>query len=44
MPKRASVDFIRLVMRVRSRTRVSRSRFGRLASSSAWVGIAAMLQ
>ena len=36
--------FIRLMMRVRSPTRFSRSRFGRWASSSASVGIAAMLQ
>src|ERR1700731_4646784 len=43
-PSRASVAFIRLTMRVRSPTRHSRSRFGRLASSSAIVGTRAMLQ
>ena len=44
MPSRARVDFIRFTMRVRSPTRQSRSRFGRLASSSAIVGTRAMLQ
>src|SRR5438128_6947459 len=44
MPSRAKVAFIRLTMRVRSPTRHSRSRFGRLASSSAIVGTRAMLQ
>jgi hypothetical protein len=34
MPRRARVLFIRLTMRVRSLTRFSRSRLGRLASSS----------
>ena len=40
----ASVAFIRFTMRVRSPTRHPRSRFGRLASSSAIVGTRAMLQ
>src|SRR5580704_11586656 len=44
MPSRASVDFIRFTIRVRSPTRQSRSRFGRLAPSSAIVGTRAMLQ
>jgi len=44
MPSRARVAFIRLIMRVRSPTRHSRSRFGRLASSSAIVGTRDMLQ
>src|SRR3984893_17310945 len=44
MPSRARVDFIRFTMRVRSPTRQSRSRFGRLAPSSAIVGTRAMLQ
>src|SRR5207237_4087425 len=44
MPIRARVAFIRFTMRVRSPTRQSRSRFGRLASSSAIVGTRAMLQ
>src|ERR1700738_3711546 len=44
MPSRARVDFIRFTIRVRSPTRQSRSRFGRLASSSAIVGTRAMLQ
>jgi hypothetical protein len=44
MPRRASVPFIRFTMRVRSPTRLSRSRFGRLASSSSSDGIAGMLQ
>jgi glycine/D-amino acid oxidase-like deaminating enzyme len=44
MPSRAKVDFIRFTMRLRSPTRQSRSRFGRLASSSAIVGTRAMLQ
>ena len=43
-PRRARVLFIRFTMRVRSPTRLSRSRFGRLASSSSSVGIAAMVQ
>ena len=34
MPRRARAPFIRFTMRVRSPTRFSRSRFGRLASSS----------
>src|ERR1700756_774213 len=34
MPSRARVDFIRFTIRVRSPTRHSRSRLGRLASSS----------
>src|ERR1700737_4213301 len=44
MPSRARVPFIRLTMRVRSPTRHSRSRLGRLASSSAMVGTRAMVQ
>ena len=44
MPSRARVDFIRFTIRVRSPTRQSRSRFGRLASSSAIVGTRAMVQ
>ena len=44
MPSRARVPFIRLTMRVRSPTRRSRSRLGRLASSSAMVGTRAMVQ
>ena len=44
MPSRAKAAFMRLMMRVRSPTRLSRSRLGRLASSSARVGIAAILQ
>jgi hypothetical protein len=44
MPRRAKVLFIRLVMRVRSPTSVSRSRLGRRASASSSVGIAAILQ
>jgi hypothetical protein len=44
MPSRVRVDFIRLTIRVRSPTRQSRSRLGRLASSSAIVGTRAMLQ
>jgi hypothetical protein len=44
MPRRASVALIRLPRRVRSPTRLLRSRLGRLASSSARLGIAAMLQ
>src|ERR1700741_4302107 len=44
IPSRARVPFIRLTMRVRSPTRHSRSRFGRLASSSAMVGTRAMVQ
>ncbi len=38
MPKRTKAPFIRLTMRVRSPTRVSRSRLGRRLSSSASVG------
>ena len=44
MPSRARVDFIRFTIHVRSPTRQSRLRFGRLASSSAIVGTRAMLQ
>src|SRR5437763_14428434 len=44
IPSRAKVDFIRFTIRVRSPTRQSRSRLGRLASSSAIVGTRAMLQ
>ena len=44
MPSRARQPFIRLMIRVRSATRLSRSRCGRLLSSSSIVGIAAMLQ
>src|SRR6516164_985143 len=44
MPRRASVLLIRLPIRVRSPIRVSRSRLGRLASSSSGLGITAMLQ
>ncbi len=44
MPSRARVDLIRFTIRVRSPTRQSRSRFGRLASSSAIVGTRAMVQ
>jgi hypothetical protein len=44
IPKRAKVALIRFMSRVHSPTRFSRSRFGRLASSSPIVGIAAMLQ
>src|SRR6266851_5151013 len=44
MPSRARLPFMRLTIRVRSPTRHSRSRFGRLASSSAIVGTRAMLQ
>src|SRR6202008_492619 len=44
IPSRARVDFIRFTIRVRSPTRQSRSRFGRLASSSAIVSTRAMLQ
>ena len=44
MPRRARQPLIRLMMRVRSPIRLSRSRFGRLASSSSSVGIATMLQ
>ena len=44
MPRRARLPFIRFTMRVRSPTRLSRSRFGRRASSSSSVGTAAMLQ
>src|SRR6202047_1005274 len=44
MPSRARVDCMRLTRRVRSATRHSRSRLGRLASSSAIVGMRTMLQ
>ena len=44
IPSRARQPFIRLMIRVRSATRLSRSRWGRLPSSSSIVGIAAMLQ
>ena len=44
MPRRARAPLIRFTMRVRSPTRLSRSRFGRRASSSSSVGTAAMLQ
>ena len=43
-PSRARAAFMRLMMRVRSPTRVSRSRLGRLASSSSIVGIATIPQ
>lgn len=44
MPRRARLAFMRLTIRVRSPTRLSHSRFGRRASSSSMIGIAAMLQ
>ena len=44
MPSRTSAAFIRLMIRVRSPTRLSRSRLGRLASSSSSVGIATIRQ
>ena len=44
MPRRARVPFIRFTRRVRSPIRLSCSRFGRLASSSSTVGIAAIVQ
>src|SRR6201982_253667 len=44
MPSRANAPFMRLTRRVRSLTRHSRSRLGRLASSSASVGTRTMLQ
>jgi hypothetical protein len=44
IPRRASALFMRLMMRERSLTRLSRSRFGRLASSSSIVGIATIPQ
>ena len=44
IPSRTGVPLIRLPRRVRSPTRLSRSRPGRLASSSAKLGIAAMLR
>ncbi len=44
MPSRASADFMRLTIRARSPTRLSRSRLGRLASSSGSVGIATIPQ
>ena len=44
MPSRTNAAFIRLTIRLRSPTRLSRSRLGRLASSSFIVGIATILQ
>jgi len=44
MPSRTSAAFMRLMILVRSPTRLSRSRLGRLASSSSSVGIATILQ
>jgi hypothetical protein len=44
IPRRASALFMRLMMRERSLTRLSRSRFGRFASSSSIVGIASVPQ
>src|SRR6516164_3641707 len=44
MPSRARVPFMRFTSRVRSLTRHSRSRLGRLASSSAIVGTRTILQ
>jgi hypothetical protein len=44
MPSRTNVAFIRLMIRFCSPTRLSRSRLGRLASSSLIVGIATILQ
>ena len=44
MPSRINAAFIRLTIRVCSPTRLSRSRLGRLASSSLVVGIATILQ
>ena len=44
MPSRAGALFTRLPMRVRSPTRLSRSRLGRWASSSSRLGTATMLQ
>lgn len=44
MPKRVRIALMRLTSRVFSPTRVSRSRLGRRASSSSFVGIAAMVQ
>ena len=44
IPKRTKAAFMRLITRVRSRTRPSRSRPGRLASSSSRVGMATILQ
>ena len=44
MPRRFNAAFIRLTIRVCSPTRLSRSRLGRLASSSSIVGIATILQ
>src|SRR5829696_7089520 len=43
-PRRAKAPFMRLTSRVRSPTRFSRSRIGRLASSSCRLGTAAMPQ
>jgi hypothetical protein len=43
-PRRPGAALTRFTMRVHSLTRLSRSRLGRLASSSSIVGIAAMLQ
>jgi DNA-binding transcriptional LysR family regulator len=42
--QRFRAAFMRLMMRVRSPTKLSRSRLGRLASSSSRVGIATILQ
>ena len=44
VPSRTNAAFIRLTSRLHSPTRLSRSRFGRLASSSASVEIATTLQ
>jgi hypothetical protein len=44
IPRRASVLFMRLMMRVRSLIRLSRSRLGRPASSSSILGIATIPQ
>src|SRR5262245_48760680 len=44
MPRRTKQLFKRFTIRVRSPTRLSRSRVGRLPSSSSSVGMAAMLQ
>ena len=44
MPSRINVAFMRLTIRLCSPTRFSRSRLGRLASSSWMVGIATILQ
>src|SRR3954470_15107824 len=44
MPSRTNAAFIRLTIRLRSPTRLSCSRLGRLASSSCIVGISTILQ